>query len=158
MEQLEIARLAELRTSSNENGMMDLDMYINLMTVHRSVMIWADQLVDHDEEADYDEVYKDRDEAEDLYNDYIALARETMKSKNPETLKEYLGLLRKEAEEKFAADKNPVYAPQAERMEMSSEQIAGIIQKREALAKTKCVTAAQRVATALEKNAGGEGK
>lgn len=155
----EISRLAELRTSTDEKtGMEYIDMYVSLMTAHKSTLLYVEQIIDHDEEADYDELAQEQEEAQELYDDYSELLKQNIKQKDPKVVKEFLGLLKKESQEKYDAIKSPIYVPVSERMEYSADQINEISDKREAYARTRCVATAQIIASNLEKTTGGEGK
>ncbi len=155
----EISRLAELKTSTDEKSrMMNVDIYISLMSTHKSTMLWIEQVIDHDEEADYDELARDQEEAQELYSDYSELLKQSMKTRDPKVLNEFLFLLKKESQEKYDAIKSPIYVPVAERTEYSADQINEIVNKREAYAKTRCVETAQIIASNLAKSTGREGK
>ncbi len=147
MTKQDYARMEELKNEkSDRKNMTTVDMYISLMAQQKSILIYVEQTASHDEEADYDELAKQQEDAQEKFDDYRTLLRETMKEKNPFVLREYLDLLKKQTDEKYRANPSKLYVPQHERMEFGPEKMSELIDKRDLFAQQQTITCAKTLA------------
>lgn len=161
MTQQQNQRMLELQDTQIESqNMVKIDTLISRMTTERSTIIRVDQTFDHDEEADYDEISQERDAAQEEYSDLLSELKAEIKTKDIKIVKEYLSLLKCEADEWFSKIPGKVYIPQSEResSSFSVEQLDNLVDKRTALAKSKCAGEALAYASFLERSAGNGGK
>ena len=148
----EVQKIFDYENHAAENmNMSDIERYIIMMDAQQTDLIRIQQVLDRTEELDsldpeeIEELYEEQEFHQNLYEDWYAKLKESMKTKDKAALKEYLDLIQKDADEQFAANKMPLYLPPEKRGELliTTEDSDAYYAKRDLKAKCDCIRAAK---------------
>lgn len=151
MEKHELQKIYNYENSSLESrNMSEVGMLINFMATHKADLIYIDQTIGHNEEANYDELYEQQEFAQESYDNFRDELKKVMATKDKSALIEYLALTKKDAKEKFETDKTPMYIPQKER-DFTPEEYDAYINKRTLKAQYDSICDAERTFAFMER-------
>lgn len=144
MEKQQLQKIYDLENTSDEKrNMGQISYLISRMGNIKSTIIYNEQLLEHNEECYVEEVEKEKQQAEDEYSNLREELKTEMRSKDSNTVKEYLDLIQQDSNEKLASNKSPLYLP-PEKRDFSVEQMDEYIEKRELKAQCDAVQDARR--------------